>query len=126
MQIVGSAGIQCFSAPKIGVVPSRNGPIDAAADRYRGAGAAAVAISRLDSHVLAGHVLARQLEPERAVDTKRAALRRAVRGQRVRARRRDEPAHVHAPVHALARQRVGDRKPRRLVCRYRATFDRQL
>src|SRR6185295_6885771 len=31
-QIVGSAGIQCFSAPKIGVVPSRNGPIEAAAD----------------------------------------------------------------------------------------------
>ncbi len=35
MQIVGSAGIQCFSAPKIGVVPSRNGPIDAAADSAR-------------------------------------------------------------------------------------------
>ena len=32
MQIVGSAGIQCFSAPKIGVEPSKNGPIDAAAE----------------------------------------------------------------------------------------------
>src|SRR5262245_22379388 len=32
MQIVGSAGIQCFSAPKIGVEPRKNGPIDAPAD----------------------------------------------------------------------------------------------
>src|SRR5687768_4426226 len=32
MQIVGSTGIQCFSAPKIGVVPRTNGPIEAAAE----------------------------------------------------------------------------------------------
>src|SRR5215468_3630015 len=35
MQIVGSAGIQCFSAPKIGVVPRKNGPIDAPIDSTR-------------------------------------------------------------------------------------------
>jgi hypothetical protein len=35
MHSVGSAGIQCFSAPKIGVEPRKNGPIDAAADRPR-------------------------------------------------------------------------------------------
>ena len=32
MQIEGSAGIQCFSAPKIGVEPRKNGAIEATAD----------------------------------------------------------------------------------------------